>query len=270
MILDYSLPYGVTLTDYLWFALSVSVLHILLLIVTRARAEVAVVEAAKEAVILGAPYLAVAVISSYLVATDQGQLIGFLHMVRDNMANIFLAKGACLANIKATPIWSSWYPQAEARMGIYDAIVTSSFFTAQMLEYTFYVAHAIAAIAAAIGGALMIRPTRGIGAAALAFALVYLYGFAFFQLGVVAGLADKIGTVQVGTGPLGQGFVVTLDGNSITIAVGSGAVQKCDEVIANWLQQHAQYYVYFDVAAGMFLTLVAVFFWAVRSTLSRY
>jgi len=271
VILQYTLPYGVTLTDYLWVALVASILHVLFLIVTRARFEVAVVEAIKEVVILGAPYLAVAVMASYLIVTDQGQMIELLHKVRDNMANVFLAKGACLANIKATPIWSAWYDQAAARMGIYDMIVTSSFYLAQMLEYTFYVAHAIAAAAAAIGGALMARPTRPVGAAALAFAIVYLYGFAFFQLGAVAGLADKIGTVQVSTGPLGQGLTVSLDGNSIFIAPGVGYFQhKCDEAIADWLRRHVQYYVYLDVAATTFLMLVAVFFWAVRSTLSRH
>jgi len=113
----------------------------------------------------------------------------------------------------------------------------------------------------------MIRYTRPIGATALAFAIAYLYGFAFFQLGVVEGLADKIGTVQVSSSP--AGLVVTLDGNSITIALGSGVFVKCDEVIANWLKAHAQYYVYLDVAAGTFLALVGTFFWAIRSTLSR-
>jgi len=264
----YILPYGVTLTDYLWVALVASILHVLFLIITRARYEVAIVEAVKEVAILGAPYLAVAVISSYLIATDQGQLIEFLHKVRDNMANVFLAKGACLANIKATPIWSSWYDQAAARMGIYDTIVTTAFYTAIVLEYTFYIAHAIAAAAAAIGGALMARPTRAIGATALAFAMVYLYGFALFQLSTVAGLMDKIGVVQLNPTP--AGLFVTLDNNTIYIAPGSGVGVKCDEAIADWLKQHAQYYVNFEVAATMFFALVGAFFWAVRSTLSRY
>jgi len=268
MILEYTLPYGVTLANYMWFALAASILHILFIIITRTRYEVAVVEAIKEAAVLGAPYLAVAMMSSYLAVTDQGQMIDFLHKVRDNAANIYLAKGACLSNIKATPIWQAWEAEAAARMGIYDMIVTGAFYTALVLEYTFYIAHAIAAVSAAVAGAFMIRYTRPIGAAALAFAIAYLYGFAFFQLGVVEGLADKIGTVQVSPGPLG--LVVTLDGNSITIAPGSGLFQRCDEVIANWLKTHVQYYVYLDVAVGMFLALVGAFFWAIRSTLTRY
>mgnify|MGYP001772498126 CR=1 FL=1 len=267
MILGLALPYGITLRDFAWFAAIVSIAHVVFLIITRTRYEVALVEAAKEIAVIGAPYLAVAIVSAYLAGVDQGQMIQFLHQVRDNMANVFLAKGACLANIRATPIWSSWYDQAAARMGIYDMIVTTAFYTSITLEYTFYIAHAIAAVAAAIGGAFMARPTRAIGATALAFALVYLYGFALFQLSTVAGLADKIGVVQVS--PTSAGLFVTLDNSTIYIAPGSGAAVKCDEAIAGWLQQHAQYYVNFEVAATMFLALVGTFFWAVRSTLTR-
>lgn len=219
------------------------------------------------------PVIVFAVIQGLRLGTaSQAEFYADLEHLMQVAYSTKLAAGKCLANIQITPFVQSYGPEAEAKMSMADVAFNMAYILPQFYA-GFYIAMFIAQLFAPIGYLLMIRFTRTIGAAMLAFAIALPLGY-YFAYQVIHSVAQSVGNIEVYqnyaviTFPQNNPCVVkelsqyAQPGSTVRIDFGFAvsAAQHCDNVIGAYACAIAPYMALVSASFTIFIMLTFMFY----------